>query len=180
MTAHAENEGFVPEAGANQSGVDDEVPAEADERSMRLGQTLRDVAWISIVNIPLQAIATEMNLGEIAVGLGALYVICVLGVLLTKFVPFYLPSVAWISLVGIAATLPMLPWGDFVVSLVGELDFLAMAVPALAYAGLAVSQRELEVMRKSGWKLLLVAIFVFVGTYLGSVLIAELMLGLTT
>lgn len=178
MTAHAENEGFVPESGATASGADPDLPAEQDERAMRLGATLRDVAWITIVNIPLQAIATEMNIVEITVGLGMLYLICVLGVLLTKFVPFYLPSVAWISLVGIAATLPMLPWGDFVISLVSELDFLAMAVPALAYAGLAVSKRELNVMRQSGWKLLLVAIFVFVGTYMGSVLIAEFTLGL--
>ncbi len=105
--------------------------------------------------------------------------VCLLGVVLTKFIPFYLPSVAWISLVGIAATLPFLPWGPWFTGVVEGIDFLAMAVPALAYAGLAVSKLELEVMRRSGLKLLLVAVLVFIGTYVGSAAIADLVLSLT-
>jgi hypothetical protein len=150
-----------------------------EEKETSIGSTLQDVAVVSIINIPLQAIATDLGLLNIAAGLLALYALCVVGVLLTRFVPLRLPSVAWISLVGIVATLPMLPWGPWFLSLVEGLDFLAMAIPALAYAGLAVSKLEMGIMRRSGWKLFIVAVLVFIGTYLGSVVIAELMLGLT-
>lgn len=160
------------------SSEEDFLPA-ADERSMSLGDTLRDLAVVTLINIPLQVIVADLSLGAILAGMLALYVLCLVGVLLTKLVPFYLPSVAWISLVGIALTLPFLPWATWFTGLVEGIDFLALAVPCLAYAGLAVSKLELEVMRRSGLKLLLVAVLVFMGTYLGSAFIADLTLRLT-
>lgn len=160
--------------------TEEDFLAAPDERSLDLGATMRDVAVVTIINIPLQLIATDLSLGEVILGLLALYAVCLLGVTLTRYLPFYLPSVAWISLVGIVATLPMLPWGEWFIGLVGKLDFLAMAVPALAYAGLAVSKLELGIMRRSGWKLLLIAILVFIGTYVGSAVIAHFTLGWTS
>ncbi len=153
----------------------------ADPESEELGlpATMRDVAVVSLISIPLQLIATDLSLVQVLAGLAAIYLVCLLGVLLTRYVPFRLPSVAWISLVGIAATLPMLPWGQWFLGLVEGLDFLALAVPPLAYAGLAISKLELDVMRRSGWKLLLIAVLVFLGTYLGSAVIAEVMLRIT-
>lgn len=164
MSAYTTEEDFIPVG---------------DERSMNVPDTLRDVAVVCLINVPLQVIVTDLSLGAILAGLLALYAVCVLGLLLTKFVPFYLPSVAWISLVGIAASLPFVPWGPWFTGLVENIDFLAMAVPALAYAGLAVSTLELEVMRRSGLKLVVVAVLVFIGTYVGSAAIADLMLWLT-
>lgn len=153
----------------------------ADPESEELGlpATMRDVAVVSLISIPLQLIATDLSLVQVLAGLAAIYLVCLLDVLLTRYVPFRLPSVAWISLVGIAATLPMLPWGQWFLGLVEGLDFLALAVPPLAYAGLAISKLELDVMRRSGWKLLLIAVLVFLGTYLGSAVIAEVMLRIT-
>jgi len=153
--------------------------AEADERTLRLLPTLRDLGLVSLVSVPIQAIATELSVLSIVVGLLVLYGMCVIGLLLTKHVPLRLPSVAWISLVAIALTLPMLPWSGAVLPLVEGIDFLALAVPPLAYAGFAISGMEMAVMRRSGWKLLIVAIFVFAGTYIGSAVIAELTLRLT-
>ncbi len=164
MTAYSSEEDFLPSA---------------DERSMSLPDTLRDLAVVTLVNIPLQVIVADLSLGGILAGMFALYAVCLVGVLLTKLAPFYLPSVAWISLVGIAASLPFVPWGPWFTGLVEGIDFLALAVPCLAYAGLAVSKLELEVMRRSGLKLLLVAVLVFMGTYLGSAFIADLTLRLT-
>lgn len=164
MSAYTTEEDFIPTG---------------DERSMSLPDTLRDIAVVCLINVPLQVIVTDLSLGAILVGMLALYAVCLLGVLLTQLAPFYLPSVAWISLVGIAATLPFLPWGPWFTGLVEGIDFLAMAVPALAYAGFAVSKLELEVMRRSGLKLVIVAVLVFIGTYVGSAAIADLVLRLT-
>lgn len=147
-----------------------------DERTLHLGTTMRDLAVVTLISIPVQLIATDLTLGQVLAGLLALYVLCVVGLVLTKYSPFYLPSVAWISLVGIAVTLPYTPWFDWLNGLVSGIDFLALAVPPLAYAGLAVSRLELDVMRRSGWKILIIAILVFLGTYVGSAVIAEIVL----
>lgn len=158
---------------------EDFVPT-SDDRALALVPTVRDLAVVTLISIPLQLIATDLSLGGVVAGLAALYVLCIVGLLLTKYVPFYLPSVAWISLVGIALTLPFMPWFEWFTGLVSGIDFLALAVPPLAYAGLAISKLEIDVMRRSGWKILIVAILVFLGTYVGSAAIAELMLSLTS
>ena len=84
--------------------------AETDERKVALVPTLRDLAVISLISVPIQLIATELTVLDIVIGLVVLYGMCVLGLLLTKYVPLRLPSVAWISLVAVVLTLPMLPW----------------------------------------------------------------------
>ena len=165
MTTYESEEDFVPTS---------------DDRSLPLGSTLRDLAVVTLISIPLQLIATDLSLGGVVAGLAALYVLCVVGLLITKYAPFYLPSVAWISLVGIVLTLPYLPWFEWFNGLVSGIDFLALAVPPLAYAGLAISKLELDVMRRSGWKILIVAILVFIGTYVGSAAVAEIMLRVTS
>ncbi|MGO1482060.1 MAG: hypothetical protein ACTHWF_13155 [Brachybacterium sp.] len=152
---------------------------EADERKIALLPTLRDLGVISLISVPIQLIATELNVLDIVIGLLVLYGMCVLGLLLTKFVPLRLPSVAWISLVAVVLTLPMLPWADAVFPLVEGIDFLALAVPPLAYAGFAISKLEIDVLKRSGWKILLIAIMVFLGTYVGSAVIAEITLRIT-
>jgi hypothetical protein len=165
MTTYESEQDFVPTG---------------DERTLHLGTTIRDLAVVTLISVPVQLIATDLTLGQVLAGLLALYVLCVVGLLLTKYSPFYLPSVAWISLVGIAVTLPYTPWFDWLNALVSGIDFLALAVPPLAYAGLAVSRLEIDVMRRSGWKILIIAILVFLGTYVGSAAIAEVVLRVTS
>lgn len=76
--------------------------------------------------------------------------------------------------------------GNWVATKVSPLEALpgmaclyAMATPALAYAGLALTKNEFTIARKSGWKIVVVAICVMFGTYIGSVVIADLVLRIT-
>lgn len=126
------------------------------------------IGWVA------QLIATDLTAGDAATGMIALGVIAVIGILITRATAFLrLPSVAWVSIVGIVASIPALPWGELVVGLVGDIDFLALSVPCLAFAGLAISQREIAIARHSGWKLLIVGVFVLIGTFLASAVIAH-------
>ena len=137
------------------------------------------LALVSVLCWIVQFIAIDISVVDAVIGMVGLYLICLAGVALAKYVPFYLPSVAWISLVGIVLTLPFVPGSDFVVSMTEQIDFLALTVPCLAYAGLAIARNEIEVVKTAGWKLLVVAVFVLFGTYLGSVVIADLVLRTT-
>lgn len=133
---------------------------------------------VCLVGLVMNTVGPAIPLADGFVGMVVIYLITMVGLLLTRFAPFYLPSVAWISLVGILATLPWTPGSEWIVEQAKSVNFLALATPALAYAGFAIAKKEIEVARHSGWKLALVACLVFLGTYAGSVLVAELILRL--
>ncbi|RCK47077.1 hypothetical protein TH25_16330 [Thalassospira profundimaris] len=133
---------------------------------------------VCLVGLVMNTVGPKIPLADGFMGMVVIYVISLVGLALTRFAPFYLPSVAWISLVGIVATLPGVPGSEWVVAQAKSVNFLALATPALAYAGFAIAKKEIEVAKHSGWKLALVACFVFLGTYAGSVLVAELILRL--
>lgn len=111
-------------------------------------------------------------------GMLILYAITMIGLVITRYAPFYLPSIAWISLIAILATLPWVPGSEWLVARLENVDFLALATPVLAYAGLAVTRNEVATFRQSGWKIVIVAFLVFVGTYVGSAAIAHLVLAI--
>ena len=109
-------------------------------------------------------------------GMILLYAMVMLGLVIGRFVPFYLPSVAWVSLVSIAMTLPSFPGSAWVVEQLSHVNFLAVVTPVLAYAGLALTGREFTMFRQTGWKLVIVSLLVFTGTFVASAFIAHLIL----
>jgi hypothetical protein len=136
------------------------------------------LALVSLICLIMNTAGPGIAVGEGLIGMVVIYAITMIGLVLTKAAPFYLPSVAWISLVGILLTLPWTPGSEWIVTQVKNVNFLSLATPALAYAGFAIARNEIETAKRSGWKLALVAAFVFIGTYLGSVLVAEVVIGL--
>jgi hypothetical protein len=123
-------------------------------------------------------VGPDIPVSDALPGVLVLYAITMVGLVVTRYAPFYLPSIAWISLVAILATLPWTPGSGWILGRVENVDFLALATPVLAYAGLAITRDEVATFARSGWKLFVVAIFVFVGTYVGSAAIAQLVLTL--
>ncbi|WP_419768485.1 hypothetical protein [Arcobacter sp.] len=109
-------------------------------------------------------------------GMLVIYLISIGGLIIAKYMPFYLPSIAWISALAILASSPISPIADFVVQTTSKIHFLALTTSVLAYAGFAIGKLEIETFKKSGLKIVIIGLFVFVGTYLGSVLIAEIVL----
>lgn len=125
--------------------------------------------WIATGVSPLTALP----------GMAVLYLLSVAGLVMARYLPLKLPAVAWTSLVAILVTIPALPGAAWVSAQVEALNFLALSTPALAYGGLALTQGEFDIARRSGWKIVIVAICVMFGTYMGSVIIADLTLRLT-
>lgn len=107
-----------------------------------------------------------------------LLAIAFVGLGLTKWAPFYLPSVAWISLVGILVTLPLFPWSAVIEARMATVSVIAVATPCLVFAGLAVSESEIKTFRASGFRLTIVAVLVFIGTYAGSATVAHIVLNM--
>ena len=115
-----------------------------EEAKLGLGAHAAALAVVCVIALVGNTVATENTVPQGLVGLIILWVMCMIGMLLTKFVPFKLPSVAWISAVGILATMPWTPGSAWILDKVSHVNFLTLATPCLAYAGIAIARREIE------------------------------------
>ncbi|WP_347548291.1 hypothetical protein ABFG93_12125 [Pseudalkalibacillus hwajinpoensis] len=104
-----------------------------------------------------------------------LILICLAGLILQHVLPINIPSVAYIGIIGILVSMPVMPGSEYVVKWTQDINILALATPILAYAGIAIGRSWTDFV-KLGWRSIVVAMFVMVGTFLGSAFIAEVVL----
>jgi len=97
--------------------------------------------------------------------------------ILARELPLDLPSVAYAGFITILVFLPFMPTQEFLVRYTDRISLLATATPILAYVGLSISL-QMSRLKQVGWKLIVVAIFVFVGTFFGSAIVAHVVLTL--
>lgn len=112
------------------------------------------------------------------------------GVLCKRYIPLKLPAAAYIVTIGCIMTIPGAPGSagalsqfmnnlsGTVMGYVNQISFMSLTTPVLAYAGLSLA-KDLDALKSTGWKIVLVAVFVFIGTFVGSALIADIVLRLT-
>lgn len=108
-------------------------------------------------------------------GMIVLILICLAGFVLRDLIPINFPSIAYISIIGVIVSMPWFPGSAKVVEWTTEVQLLALATPILAYAGIAIGRSWTDFV-KLGWKTIVVGSLVMLGTFLGSALIAELIL----
>ncbi|MGJ8645838.1 MAG: hypothetical protein ACSHXJ_03015 [Marinomonas colpomeniae] len=102
-----------------------------------------------------------------------IFAMVVVGMLLSKFIPIGFPAVAWVSLVSVLLTIPVSPIAAPILAELKNISFLAMVTPVLAYAAMAITKMEVDLFKRSGFKIAVISILVFTGTYIGSALIAN-------
>lgn len=108
-------------------------------------------------------------------GLLILLAIALVGTLLGEAIP-KVPTAIWITLIGILLAMPYnTVTAPFIVAEVGKIGLLPAATPVLAYAGVSIGKDWIE-FKKIGWKGIVVALLVMIGTYLGSAIIAQIIL----
>lgn len=105
--------------------------------------------------------------------LGIAFAGSILGMLISK-----IPAVIWITILGIILAMPYNTiTGPVVAEQVGKLGLLSTSAPILAYAGVSIGKDWIE-FKKIGLKGVLVALLVIVGTYVGSALVAQIILSI--
>ncbi|MFB1081767.1 hypothetical protein [Jeotgalibacillus sp. JSM ZJ347] len=121
--------------------------------------------WIGYDVMPLSALP----------GMLILVLICLAGLIIQKALSYKIPSVAYIAIIGIVLSMPWMPGSSIVVKWTSEVQLLALTTPILAYAGIAIGRSWTDFV-KLGWRTIVVAVFVLLGTFLGSAIIAEVVL----
>lgn len=109
-------------------------------------------------------------------GMLIIFAMVIISLGIAKIMPFYLPSVAWLSLVSVLLTIPSSPVSAWILMYVKEIGFLSLVSPVLAYAGIAISKQEVTTFKSAGSKIVIIAILIFTGTFVGSAIIANFFL----
>ncbi|MDO4997116.1 MAG: hypothetical protein Q4E16_00560 [Neisseria sp.] len=119
--------------------------------------------------------SAEVVFGDATIGMLILLAITVAGMALAEFLPFKLPSIGYITIIAVVLALPQMPTAEFVVRTTSQISLLSITTPILAYAGISIGRNWAD-FTKLGWRALIVACLVFIGTYLGSAVVAEIVL----
>ena len=101
--------------------------------------------------------------------------IAIVGTTLGRIMPGNIPGVIYITLIGILLAVEGSPTAAYVNAAVAKIGLLPLATPVLAYAGVNIGKDWAE-FKKIGWRGILVALCVMVGTFVGSAVIAHVIL----
>ena len=109
-------------------------------------------------------------------GIISLMVIVLIGMVIHEVLPFKrLPAIAYIGLLAFILTIPGVPGAEKIAEWTAEVNLLALTTPILAYAGISIGNSWAD-FAKMGWKTIIIGMLVLLGTYLGSAIIAEIIL----
>lgn len=109
-------------------------------------------------------------------GIISLMVIVLIGMIIHEVLPFKrLPAIAYIGLLAFILTIPDVPGAEKIAEWTAEVNLLALTTPILAYAGISIGNSWAD-FAKMGWKTIIIGMLVLLGTYLGSAIIAEIIL----
>ncbi|MGI6359410.1 MAG: DUF340 domain-containing protein [Bacillota bacterium] len=145
---------------------------------MKFKDVFRIFVVTALITLVGNFIGYKINPIQAIPGMLILLVIVTLGYLASKYIPIKLPSIAYISALAIIASIPGVPGADTVIKYVGDIQFLAICTPILAYAGISIG-KDMSSFKQQGLKIIVVALLTFIGTYVGSAIIAEVVLRLT-
>ena len=104
--------------------------------------------------------------------------ITITGMALERISPFHIPSIIFISLIGLILAIPGMPTSDFLAHYISQVELTTICTAFLAYVGISIG-KDWDSFKKIGWRGVIITVFVIVGTYLGSATIANIMLFLT-
>ena len=101
--------------------------------------------------------------------------LALIGFGLKEIIPLRIPAFAYAALITLILTMPYVPTSTFILKYLKQVSFLGVTTPILAYAGLSIGLHVTK-MAKISWKIVVIACLVFLGTFFGSAIIAEIVL----
>lgn len=140
--------------------------------------------WIHmlLILIIVSAIGTVGNLVGYGVpvlesvpGILIILAVAFAGQLLSMIIPVKVSYILYVTVIGMAIACKWSPIAPFVNEHVGKINMLALSTVCLAFAGAGMAKSWTE-FKKIGIKGLIVVCFVMLGTFVGSAVIAQVIL----
>lgn len=145
---------------------------------MKTANVLRIFLVTAFLSLIGNYVGFNINPLDALPGMILLFIVVVLGYWLSRVSPIKLPSIAYISALAIIASIPGFPGAEYFNAQVAKVEFLALTTPVLAYTGISIG-KDLNTFKKQGLKIVIVTLLTFFGTYIGSAVIADVILRLT-
>ena len=143
-------------------------------------QQLGLLLMVSVIIILTNIIGYKMPVKDSIIGVLLLSAISLIGLTISKFMSRFvkLPSMMYVSLLGLLLACPVSPVKDIVVETTTPVAFLAPSTALGVFAGISLG-KDLKEFAKMGWKLVLITLFVITGTFIFSALVADIVLKMT-
>lgn len=129
----------------------------------------------SIITVIGNYVGYHHPIDDSLIGMTILSIITLAGMLLERYVPINISSIVYISLIGLFLSLPFMPTSRIIVYYVSHVELLAIVTVFLAYVGIGMG-KNWDNFKAIGWRGAIVTVAVITGTYLGSLIIANLVL----
>ncbi|MGE7119019.1 hypothetical protein ACQKIC_02235 [Peribacillus sp. NPDC046944] len=111
-------------------------------------------------------------------GMLIIVAVTIVGFFLAKVIPIKLPIVIWVSMLALLITTPIFPRNAEIIKVTEHVNFMALATPILAYAGLSFG-KDLKEFKQLGWRIVVISLVVYTGTFVLSTVVAEISFRLT-
>lgn len=144
-------------------------------RSFTLPETTLVLLITAVLSLVANALSSNIPFLDAVPGMVILIVISLVGIVAARVLPGGIPAVAYITTLGCILTYPGFPGSEIVNMYMKKVGFLSLCTPILAYAGISIG-KDMDAFKKTGWRIVVLACVIFVGTYLGSAIIAEVIL----
>lgn len=131
-----------------------------------------------VMVVIVNTLSYKNSLAESVPGILVLIGITFVGMLLARLLPLNIPAMIYISVIALVISLPCFgELSEFVYTSTSKISTLGLCTVILAYSGVAVGKSWAE-FRKMSWRGIAVTLCVILGTFLGSALVAQLVLKL--
>ncbi len=87
------------------------------------------------------------------------------------------PAFGWSTIIGLLLSMPYSPTSKAFLSNVGNINFMAITTPLLAFAGISVGNKIQE-LKAMSWRIVVISVIVFTGIFFACASIAQVVLKL--
>ena len=161
---------------------DDDIIKDKDDEENPFGLNMNNIHKIVAVFLVFSLIvaignvySNHVTFVDSLIGMLVIVSITFIGLCIGKIIPAKIPSIIVICLIGMILAIPGVPTANFVTHYASLIDLTTICAAFLAYVGIAMG-KDWEKFKKIGWRGVIVTLFVITGTYLGSAIIAQVIL----
>lgn len=130
------------------------------------------LAVFSVITAIGNYMGFEHPISESLVGMGMLSLMALAGVWMEKNLPFKIPSVAYIVIIGFILAFPLVPTSDIVIYYVSEVEIISIITVLLAYVGIGMGNSWSEI-KALDWKAIIVTMLIITSLYIGSAMFMQ-------
>ncbi len=143
---------------------------------VKTGNQLKMMILVGMMILAGQKVGFGLSVTEVIPGVLLIVLIAMISLIIKDLTPkLKFPAFAWATMIALVLSMPFMPTAKTFLNYTGKVHFLATTTPILAFAGISVGNK-IEELKQISWKIVIVAMTVFCGTFFGSAIIAQLVL----